>query len=58
MLSKSWHLEQDGIQLPVVFVTMREAIEYAEENLKGEYLVVKEHHLEGITKRPRLVGQK
>lgn len=52
MLSKSWHLEQNNAQLPVVFVTMREAVEYANENLQGEYLVVKEHYLEGVTKRP------
>lgn len=52
MLSKTWHLEQDGTQLPIVFVTMREAVEYANQNLKGKYLVVKEHHLEGVTKRP------
>lgn len=57
MLSKHWRVEQAGIELPVVFITMRDAIAYAEENLQGEYLVVKHHFLDGITKRPRRVGQ-
>jgi len=57
MLSKHWAVEQAGTELPVVFLTMREAIAYAEQNLEGEYLVVKHHFLDGITKRPRRVGQ-
>ena len=57
MLSKHWSLEQNGTELPVVFITMREAIAYAEENLQGEYLVVKHHHLQGITKRPKMVAK-
>lgn len=57
MLSKHWALEQAGTELPVVFVTMRDAIAYAEENLQGEYLLVKHHFLEGISKRARRVGQ-
>lgn len=57
MLSKCWLIEQGGVQLPVVFVTMRDAVEYANQNLEGEYILIKDHFLEG-EKRRSMVADK
>lgn len=53
MLSKCWNIEQGGVELPVVFTTKRDAIAYADQNLAGEYLLVRSHFLEGVTKEAR-----
>ena len=52
MYSQTWHLEQNGRRLDkVIFVLKRDAIEYADKNLKGQYELVKEHYLMGETRQ-------
>lgn len=59
MYSQTWHLEQNGRRLDkVIFVLKRDAIEYADENLEGEYELVKEHHLKGETRQLMKTKQK
>ena len=54
MVSQCWYLEEKGTRLPIVFVTRREAVQYADENLEGEYVLVFDHHLRGEKKTPMM----
>jgi hypothetical protein len=54
MYVKHWALEQNTTELPIVFLTKNDAVDYANKNLKGEYLLVKHHQVDGIKKEARL----
>ena len=54
MYVKHWAIEQNDVELSVMFLTKRDAVDYADRNLKGEYLLVKHHQVDGIKKEARL----
>lgn len=58
MYVQNYQLEQNGETLPIIFIKKRDAIEYAEENLQGEYVLVFSHHLRGEKKTPMVVESK
>lgn len=51
MSDSGWYLEQDGQQLPITFRVKRDAIDYANSNLWGQYVLIKEHELYGTRER-------
>jgi len=44
MYVQNYELEQDGKRLPIVFIKKQDAIDYAEENLQGDYVLIFDHH--------------
>jgi len=50
---KAWYLEQDAQRLPITFIAKRDAIDYANSNLWGQYVLIKEHELHGETRETR-----
>jgi hypothetical protein len=40
--STTWELSQNESKLPIIFVKRKDAVQYANENLVGEYLLVKD----------------
>ncbi len=52
MYKRYWSLEVDGAELPIVFVSRREAIQYADEHLAKPYVLIRHDQFKGETRQP------